>query len=242
MIVTRRPAMSAVTALLGAGLVLAGCGGGSAAPSSASRSSEAPKQLFDQAIGAMTKAKSARLKGDLAETPTQSISLDLSLYKNGDASGTFGLSGSTGKMVVAAGTAYLNGSTAFWRALATTSGASVSSAEEAEFAALSGKWVETSTSSLNLGTFSLSGLTASLKAHRVISKVGARTVDGHAAIGIKGSKQGVLWIASTGTPYPIELSKTSSPTSESVSFSGWNAQPPVKVPKGARSITSILGG
>jgi|GEM_PF-2957132 hypothetical protein len=102
------------------------------------------------------------------------------------------------------------------------------------------EWISFPNSGSNgFGTsFEIGSLAASLKATTGWSIVGHKKVDGHAAVGVKGSDGEVLWIAASGTPYPILDSKKGS-GGGTVTFGGWNSFKLPKAPKKAIALSSL---
>lgn len=224
-------------ALTGSVALLAGCGS-----SSAGAGGETASQLFHRAVHVLASARSARMVGTV-DSGGRGLSIDMVLYRNGDSEGTFGETGSTGDLVVAGGTTYIKGSEAFWEGLAGATGSSVTPAEKSEFAKLAGRWVESSLSESGLVGFTLTSFASSLsKKAGTLSKVGTRRIHGEMAVGIKGSNQGTIWVATSGTAYPLEVSKTVNGKTQSVEFSDWNSATAVTAPRGAESIEQIVGG
>lgn len=78
--------------------------------------------------------------------------------------------------------------------------------------------------------------------HGSLSKTGTSTVSGKKVVGVKDtSKGGVLYVATTGKPYPVQISKTGS-TGGTVTFDDWNAPLTITAPSGAINIEKLKSG
>lgn len=77
--------------------------------------------------------------------------------------------------------------------------------------------------------------------HGELTKGTTKTIDGIEAIGLDSSKGGTLFIATTGSAYPLELSKPGA-DGGTVSFTDWNASVDVSEPSDALDYTQLTGG
>lgn len=223
-----------LAALVGGGLA-AGCGGGSSGNGVANESAQ---QILNSALGALRSAHSVHVKGSGTQNG-KPIGVDLTLYSSGDANGTITMSGQTLQLVKIGGTDYVMANDSFWEQSASLPAATAAN--------LAGKWVTIPDSQANLGSqFSISSFASDLDSNvGTLTKGSTSTVDGQAAISVISSKQGTLWVATTGTPYPIEAQSNGSSTSELGSFtmSDWNAAgSSPTAPSGAIPISAAAGG
>ena len=132
---------------------------------------------------------------------------------------------------------YLNGSTAFYRHIAGSTAAQL----------LQGKWLKAPAAS---GEFaSLAQLTnlgklidSTLASHGKLESAGATTVSGRKAVGVKdATKGGTLYVAATGTPYPLEIVKTGSGSGR-IAFDRWNRPVTITPPANAINISQLQNG
>ncbi len=235
-----RHVLSATAGLVTAAALMSACGAGVVAPVSNGLVHKSSQQIIDAALGAMASAKSTRLSGSVA-SPTQHLTIDLSMFKNGDTDGTFGLTSAPGHLVIIGKDIYFKGTAAFWEALVSGEGSTMPQAVADN---LAGKWVllpagaNKSFDTLTLAYFVNSVRTSSAK----LVKAGTSTVDGQKTVGVKGSEEGLIWVSATGTPYPVQATQsTSSGSTEKLTFSDWNQGTPPTTPKGAEPYASLIG-
>ena len=165
-------------------------------------------------------------------TSSGSTAVDFELFSNGDVEGSLTIGGQLVHVTVVNGTDYFQASAVYWQ-------------KEGSFPATLAKsiapdWISFPNSGSNgFGTsFEIAPLATSLKETAGLSIVGHKKVDGHAAVGVKGSDGEVLWIAASGTPYPILDSKKGS-GGGTVTFGGWNSFKLPKAPKKAIALSSL---
>lgn len=215
--------------LAGVALVAAGCGS-----SGNGVASKSPTDILQTALAAMKSAQSVTIDGTIT-SGSDVVTVDAAILSNGDFDGTIGENGKSAKLVKVGATDYLNGDLAFW------TGNGLASAEASKVAS---RWVAIPDSQMGFGkTFSLDSLANSFQQNAgKISAGTTGTVDGQAAVSIVSSQGGTLWVATTGTAYPIQLSSTKKGDAGNISFSGWNQASTPGVPAGAETITQLVGG
>ena len=108
---SRRIALASAGAIAGATL-LSACGGSS----SNGLAGQSPRKILSSALSAMSTATSTHLKGSVV-TSTGHVTVDLTMFKNGDSDGTFGFSSTPGRLVIVGKTVYFKGSAKFWQGL-----------------------------------------------------------------------------------------------------------------------------
>ncbi len=215
-----------------AGLVLAACGGGS---SSGLASKSAP-QIVAAAAKALKSAKSVHVSGTI-HSSGQKISLDLHIAPGKGESGTLTIGGNTVQLVSIGPDTYLKPSAGFAKQFAGSAGAIIAN-----------RWLKahgTTGPLAPLANFaSLNTLlgNALAKAKAANLKKGATsTVGGTSVIAVTDtSKQGTLFVATSGTAYPVEL-KAPNGGSGAIHFGSWNSPVTLTPPKGALDISSLLG-
>jgi hypothetical protein len=207
---------------LAAALGLAACGGGG----SNGLANDSAHQIVSAAAQALKKASSVRLTGGY-----QGRSVDLAIFSNGAASGRLAAGGQSFNLIVlSSGAFYVKAPAAFWT---TDAGAPASVA-----ARISNIWVKLpNKGSLGLGALSLRGLAHSLLSpNGSLSKIGTRTVAGQQSVGVRSSKGGTLWVPTSGSALPVEI--TAPGGKGTLFFNGWNSETTPTAPKGAKSLTT----
>jgi hypothetical protein len=204
-----------------------------AACSSSSGSNGTSGQSATQIISAvkqsLSSASSVRITGNIQQGSKQAT-FDLTTFSGGDFDGTISFSGSSVKLVRIGKTDYLNATKSFY----TNQGAPAAAAQT-----LAGKWVYGPDSQIGLGnSFTLSSLTTQItKPQGTVTKGTTGTIDGQSAVSLR-SQQGTLWVATSGTAYPIELAKSGS-NGGVVKFTAWNQGSTPTAPAGAQSLNSL---
>lgn len=229
----------AVVALAGA--LVAGCGS-SSGPSSNSGgnngsngiANESALQILNAAANALKTANSVTLVGSLPSNgkPTQ---INGTFFANGDADTTLGLSGSTVQLIKIGSNDYFQAPAAYWQAQGVPSSLS---------SKLDGVWVIIPDSQAKLGAkLSLSAFAAHATTDASsYTKGSTSTVDGQAVIAIVSPSQGTVYVATTGTPYPVQAVLTGT-NGGTLTFSNWNSGTLPTVPAGAKTIAELgLGG
>lgn len=207
------------------GAMLGACGGGG----SSGLAGKSPKQIVALTKAALQSARSTTLTASI-ETQPRRVFFTLDVFQSGAADGTFGTAAGQGSLVIVAHHVYLRGPVAFWEGL--------ESVPAAEATKLAGRWImlpENSTSSFS--SLTLPGVIHALSGlhKKKITKLGPRTVDGRSAIGIRAKSFGTMWVATSGTPYPLEVTQKTSTGHGTITFSNWGKNSPPTAP--ARSLT-----
>jgi hypothetical protein len=226
---------ASVLVLVLAGLLLAGCGGhGSSASSNGEASKSAAKVLAD-AKAAADGASSARVSGNIVSGGTP-ITLDVAMAR-GQAKGSMSTSGLSFDLIRIGNTAYIRGSDDFYKHFA---GAAVAQL-------LHDKWLKASIISGRFASLepltSISLLFDKVAAHHgKLANDGAKTFKGQQVVEIRDtSDNSKLYVAATGTPYPVAIVGGKKGQSGTITFADWNKSLSVSAPKDAIDI-SKLGG
>jgi hypothetical protein len=135
------------------------------------------------------------------------------------------------------GTVFIKGSPAFYRHIVGAAAAPL----------FQGRWLKASASSGSLA--SLASLTdlrqladATLSGHGALAKGAKATVYGRKVLGLTDtSKGGTLYVATTGPPYPIELT-TGGAGAGRIVFDRWNAPISVLAPANTLDLTQLQSG
>jgi hypothetical protein len=212
---------------------IAGCG----SSSTNGVESKSPTAIIAEAQKAAEGAKSVKVAGSVSSGGTK-LTLDLQIAQGQGAKGTISEGPLSFELVRAGGSVYIKGSAAFYQHFAHN---------EAAAKLLQGRWLQAPATSGEFAT--LGGLTdihqllsSALGQHSSFAKGGTSTIDGKTVIAVKDtSSGGVVYVATTGKPYPVQISKTGS-TGGKVTFSEWDAPVTITAPTGAINIEKLKSG
>jgi hypothetical protein len=220
--------MRSRTVLLGL-VALALCGAACGGSNGNGVASQSPDQAVQTALAAFRSAKSVTVSGDIGTGTTSTTNtIDGVIFDNGDFDGTIGVNGTSAKLIKIDATDYLEGAETFWQG----NGASGATAAE-----LADKWIEIPDSQMGLGNqLSIPTLASQFTNHGTLSAGTTGTVEGQAAVSIVSSKGGTLWIATTGTAYPLELETAKQ---GAIFFSNYDASTAPTAPAGAVPVSSL---
>ena len=227
---------SALALVLAAGL-LAGCGGHSSQAKPNGEASKPALRVFADAKAAATGASSAHVSGSLVAGGTP-ITLDLQLARGKGAKGSATISGLQFDVVRIGDTAYIRGSDAFYKHFA---GAAIAQL-------IHGKWVKTSVTEKRIRSFapltSVGALFARINSgHGRLVNEGETTYKGQQVVAIRDtSDNSRLYVAVTGTPYPVAIVGRTKGLSGTIAFDDWNESVSLTAPKGAIDISQVTGG
>jgi hypothetical protein len=201
---------------------LAGCGG--SASDGDGVASKPPARIVAIATAAATAAASVHVAGSiLSEGKPISLNMELDAEKGGHGQVTLG--DLSIDVVNVDRSVYVKAGSAFYSRFAGPAAARV----------LQGKWLWGSAVSGPLASFtSLTELrkllSGTLAAHGGLSRTATTTVNGHKAVGVTDAAgAGTLYVASTGTPYPLEIVKRGVGAGTLV-FDRWNQPVSLAVP------------
>lgn len=213
---------------------VSGCGGSSSSGNGIAAKS--PAEIVSAAKAAADSASSVHVTGSIVNGGA-AIALDMELLNGKGGRGRLSESGLSFELVEVGGNVYIKGSPAFYRHFAGTAAAQL----------LDGKWLK---APAGTGSFaSLSALTdlrklldSTLTSHGSLSKGATSTIEGQPAIGVKDlTRGGILYVASTGKPYPLEITKSGSGGGK-VSFTHWNAPVTLTAPANAVDLSQLQSG
>lgn len=220
--------------LVASAVLLSGCGGSGA--KSNGEASKAPKQVVADALKAAVGASGVHVSGSILSSGT-SITMNIRIVKGAGGSGEMSQQGLSFQLIRVGDKAYIKGSDAFWKKFG---GAGVA-------LLLHDKWLSGSATTGNLA--SLTSLTdipklfnGALGAHGTLKNEGETTYKGQKAVAIKdATKGGMLYIAATGTPYPLAIVGPKGSKAGAITFDEWNKTVSISAPKGAVDIGSLGG-
>jgi hypothetical protein len=210
-----------------------GSGGSGGAPSNGVTSKSAD-QILSTAITAAEAAKSVHVAG-VIKSGSQSIGLDLSIVQGKGASGTISEGSASFKLVDVGGNFYMQPDPAFLLKFAHSKAAAD---------LFKGKWLKGSSTDANFASFgeltSIKTLMGSLtQAHGTLTKGATSTLGGQSVIALKSSKGGTMYVATTGQPYPLQVSKNGGGQSGKVTFSDYNKAFTITAPANSINIEQL---
>jgi len=213
--------------------VLAGCGG-----SKSNSNGVASKSANDIVAAAKAAADSATTVHASGSGTDNGVPLVIDLHIVADKGGKGRLSehGLSFDLVRIGPSAYIKGSAAFYKQFAGVGAAQL----------LQGKWLKGSATTGDLA--SLTPLTDlrkffdnALSNHGILQKTGTTTVHGVQVVGIKDTtKGGVLYVATSGQPYPIEVTQGGA-SAGTLTFDEWNQTVTLTAPPNAVDISKLKG-
>ncbi|MEU7611245.1 hypothetical protein [Micromonospora sp. NPDC049204] len=217
---TIRRGMVAVVAMA----LLAGCGGGDGdggePASNASKDNGVaalePNEALQRATTAVQNAKSYRLAGDIVDDG-QKMTLDLKRTGT-DLAGQVSTTEGTVELLAVGGQQYIRPDEKFW---AKSAGAQASG----EIVKMMGdKWAKVSKEDEFTQLFDVTNADALLKPDGTMTKGEAKEINGMKTIGlVDGDKDGTLYIATTGEPYPVRVEGNGADAGSQITFSDFGA-------------------
>ncbi len=213
---------------------VAGCGGSSSSGNGVA--SKTPEQMLSAAKSAADGAASVHLAGSIVNEG-KPISIDIELLAGKGGKGRITLEGLAIQLIRVEKAVYISGSEAFYRHIAGAAAAQL----------LQGKWLKAPE---NGGNFSsLASLTelgklidTALAGHGTLRKGAETTIAGRKVVGLEDvSNGGTLYIAATGTPYPVEVVKRGG-SGGSIVFDRWNQPVTLTAPANAININQLQSG
>ena len=215
-------------------VLLGGCG--SSSPSGNGLASKSPTEIVAAAKLAAVGAASAHVAGSIVDEG-KPISLDMELVAGKGGQGKLTLEGLSINLVQVNGAVYMNGSKAFYTHVAGAAAAQL----------LQGKWLKAPSTDANFA--SLTQLTdlgkligTALASHGKLSSAPAKTIAGQKAVGVTDvTKGGTLYVASTGTAFPLEITKSGA-SGGTITFDRWNKPVKLSAPANAINIDQLKSG
>ncbi len=225
----------------GAAIALAGCGGSSGGPGHAAASAKSNDRLTTAALVAQLKtavahAQSVHIHGAVQDSGS-SESVNLSMTRSGQISGSVESAGTTLDLIDANKTVYIKVTSVFLKLAQAPAGIC---AKEC------GKYVAASASDSQqlTGDLSLSKLLGKFgQSMPKFTKAAPATINGQQVLTLKAADGSVLYVAATGVPYPLRITGPSAGSTGQIDFSQWNAVPAVTAPPASQVVDlSKLGG
>lgn len=219
--------MRMAVALAAAALVLAGCGGSGAGGGSTATPKPADTRsaatIITQIKAAMSSASSVHMTGKLRSNGS-AVSLDVALIRSGAFSGVIESGGTRLNIVDTGKRVYIKVTSAFLK---------LAHAPAAVCRQACGKYVAAPASEGKTitGDFSMSKLLGNVSgALPSYVKGSTTTIGGRPALTLHGSDGSTLYVAATGTPYPLRAIAPKATNAGQLDFSQWNAVPPIAPP------------
>lgn len=162
------------------------------------------------------------------------ITLNLELLAGKGGRGQISENGLSFNLIQVDGTAYISGSPAFYSHFGGPAAAQL----------LEGKWLKAPSSNGDFSTLgSLTNLSqllnTALADHGTLAKGVTTTVDGQKVLSVTDvSHGGTLYVATTGKPYPIEITK-SGKSGGKISFDRWNEPVTLAAPKNSIDLAQL---
>ncbi len=208
---------------------LAGCGGSSGN----GVASKSATEIVNESKAAADSASSVHVSGSVKSAGSP-VTLNLNLVAGKGGTGEISQSGFTFKLILTGDTAYISGSSAFYKHLGGAAAAQL----------LAGKWLKVPTTTGEFTSFS--SLTdmrklidTTLASHGTLQKGATTSVGGQKAIAVTDStKGGTLYVATTGKPYPLQISKDGS-ESGTISFDRWNQPVTISAPSSSVNLSEL---
>lgn len=223
---TRMSVVVACAAMLAAGV--AGCGGSSDNGVAA----KSPDGIVTAASNAVSSVKSVHVSGSLVSGGSP-ITLNLTLVAGKGGGGQMAQNGLSFKIIDVGQVVYINGSDAFWR----------HAGGSAAVQLFHGKWLKAPASGQFASIASLTSVQTLfnklLANHGTLAKGPTTTVAGQKAVAvIDTTKGGTLYVATTGQPYPVQVSKKGSQGGRIV-FDRYNQSVSLSAPANAIDISKL---
>ncbi|HEX3910786.1 MAG TPA: hypothetical protein VHW67_08810 [Solirubrobacteraceae bacterium] len=218
-------------------VALAGCGGGSSSSSSASSgngvSDKSPTDIIAATKSSSDAATSVHVTGSIVSEGSP-ITLDMNLLAGKGGRGKISEGGLAFELIQVGKTVYIKGSPAFYKHIGGNAAAQL----------LQGKWLKAPASDADFA--SLSQLTnlrqlvdQTLSNHDAsLTKAGTSTVAGQKVVGITDKGKGTLYIAATGKPYPVQITKSGSEGGK-INFDRWNNTVTLSAPANSIDVAQL---
>ena len=216
-------------------LLLAGCGGGSKKTASNGVENKSADDIVAAARAAADAATAVHVSGSGTDNGKPLV-LDLHIVAGKGGKGRLSEQGLSFDLIRVGDTAYIKGSPAFYRKFAGPGAAQL----------FKGKWLKASATTGDLA--SLTPLTdlrklldRTLANHGTLAKISTTTVHGQRVVGVKDTqKGGILYVVTTGKPYPIEITKSGA-LGGTLTFDEWDQPVTLTAPANAVDISKLKG-
>jgi|GEM_PF-2065144 len=211
-------------------LVVASCGG---TPASSPESASPAKRLLDRAARLVASARSVRVTGHVSILGSPAI-VALVAYGNGDLKGSVALSAGTFEVIQI-------GTTDYVRASANLLMAEVKvPLSVAQHYARDWISVPSSTASTIAAGVSLHAIATTLSRPSThVREIWRSTSDREQPVGLESSAGITVWVARSGSPYPVKATGELNGSHATVRFSGWNSFANPSAPRVSIPLSSL---
>jgi hypothetical protein len=224
---------AALAALLPVAAALAACGSSASSNNIATRTAA---EILAATKLAAEGASAVHVSGSI-DNGGRPVRLDVNILAGRGARGSVSENGLSFELIQTGGSVYIKGSPAFYRHVGGPTAAQL----------LQGRWLKAPSSSPEFA--SLSSLTdlhqlvdTALSTQGSVAKSGTATVNGQRAVSLTdASKGGTLFVATTGRPYPLQITKVGA-NGGSISFDRWDQPMALTAPADALDITQLQTG
>ncbi|HWX88000.1 MAG TPA: hypothetical protein VNX67_07490 [Solirubrobacteraceae bacterium] len=210
-------------------VALAGC----SKSSSNSITSKSAEQIVGESKAAADAASAVHVSGSLRSASVP-VTLNLNLVAGKGAQGEISQNGASFKLILVGDTVYISGSPAFYRSLGGSAAAQL----------FKGKWLKASATSGEFASFKQLAdmrrlIDTTLAVHGTLVKGATTTVNGQRVIAVADStKDGTLYVATTGKPYPLQLSKGGAESGK-IGFDNWDQPVAIAAPANAVDLSEL---
>ncbi|HEY3946654.1 MAG TPA: hypothetical protein VGL78_15605 [Solirubrobacteraceae bacterium] len=206
--------------------------GGSGGASSNGVASKSPDAIVAAASTAIRDAKSVHVSGSIGSSGSP-ITLDLNLAAGKGGTGEMSENGLSFRIIVVKDVVYISGSDAFWRHFGGSAAAQL----------FHGKWLRGPATGQLASVAVLTDLQTLfnklLASHGTLAKGPTSTVHGQKVVAVNDkTRGGTLYVATTGKPYPIEISKTG-PQGGHVIFDRYNEAVTLSAPANSIDVSKL---
>jgi hypothetical protein len=228
---TPLPRILAAAALALPVTALTGCGSSSSGVNGIA--AKKPAQILATAKAQALGAATVHVAGSILEEG-KPISLNMELVGGMGGMGTLSLGGLEIELIDVDKTVYVKGSAAFYSHFLGSAAARL----------LPGKWLKSAAAKGPLASLATLAnpsdlIDDALADHGPLARIGGATVNGRRAVGISDrASSGALYVASTGTPYPLEL-RTGPAGSGEIVFDRWNKPVTLEPPRNAINVNQL---
>jgi hypothetical protein len=211
-------------------VALSGCGSSSSGNGVQSKS---PEAIVSAATQALKGVRSVHVYGSTT-TSGKPIKLNLLLVSGKGGRGEITQNGLSFQVISTAGQVYINGSDGFWRHFG----------GEAAVQLFHGKWLKAPATGELASVADLTNLQQLfgklLSSHGTLKKGASTTVNGQKVIALEDATQGgTLYVATTGSAYPIEVTKTTGSEGGTLNFDRYNESVSLSAPANAVNISQL---
>jgi len=219
-----------ISALLAAS-ALAACGGGSSDNGVSSKSAQA---IVSDAANAMDGLQTVHVAGSAATGATP-VTLDLHLVNGKGGTGQVSENGLSFKVITVNQTVYVNAPTSVWQHFAGPAAAQL----------INGRWLKSSAAGQFAPFAKLTNLrslfSSLLSSHGSLTKGSTTSVNGQKAIAVNDTSQGgTLYVATTGKPYALQISKSGSSGGQ-IRFDQFNQSVSISPPANSIDLSQLSG-